>query len=306
MRARLPRVHPNERSGRRRAAWIGGAIAIALACLYLASPRRIFLDARFTLLTSESLYDHASFDLSGYVPWIVEAAGEDPGRLPYQLTHGRRGLVGFYPFGSPLLTMPFVPLLRIAGYSSITDGVYDAHAELRAQALVAAALAAFTALLVFRIARHELPDPQSAVLALLAALGTGLWSVASRNLWTHSWETLLTAAAWLELLRWEDGEPRRPWTLGALLSAAFWVRPTAVATVLPITLYVLWRHRPAFPRLVAAGGLGAVLYVALAELDWGAPVPGYFHQASGFGGGRESLMAGVAGMLFSPGRGWAV
>jgi len=294
------------RASRRHERWIGLALLALLALIYLESPRRIFLDSRYALLTSEALLDRGSFDLTPYLPWQVEkverAVDQRP-RLPYQLMMSGGRLFYLYPPGTSLLSLPLVPVLRLFGESAVdAEGYYTASGERSAQALLAALISALTGWLIYRAAVRELTPIRAATLSLAIALTSGLWSVASRLLWSHCWATFLTAAVWVELLRWQEGRRPRPLLLGALLSMAFWVRPTGVALILPVTLYVFLRYRSRTFRLLAAGTAGALFYVGVSFLAWKAPLPPYTTGAIGLIQ-RHDLLLGIAGMLFSPGRG---
>jgi len=286
---------------------IGLALVLILAAIYLESPRRVFLDSRFALLTAESLLEHQSFDLGPYMPWQIAKVEATPEgarpRIPYQIRDVNGRLVYLYPAGSSVLSIPVMAVLRLFGESSINaEGYYTADGERSAQALLASLLAAFTGLLVFRSALRELPPAQAGALGLVIGLGTGLWSVASRMLWSHSWATLLAAGVWLEMQRWDEGRAPRPVLVGALLSAAFWVRPTGAALVVPVTVYVFLRYRPMFVRLLATGLVGILTYVGLTYSAWGGLHPPYLGAVRGFTK-RPNVLAGIAGMLVSPGRG---
>ncbi len=287
------------------ATWLGIVVALLLGWIYHESPRRIFLDSRFALLTSESLLDHGSFDLSPYLPWIDEGTrpeGESSHRLPYQLARERGGgLLYIYPLGTPVLSLPFVPVLKLLGAAAVdASGRYSARRERVGEALVATWFAALTAFLLFCIVLREVSAFRAAVLTLVLGLGTGLWSVASRTLWSHSAETLLAGAVWLELLRWEDGREERPILLGTLLSLAFWVRPTSVVLIVPVVFFVVWRHRRATIPLLATGAIGLGAFVGLSYPTWHHLLPNYF-----FRGGeltRVHFVGALLSLLLSPGR----
>ena len=280
---------------RREAAASALVFAVALA-IYLLSPVRQFLDPRFTALTAESLVTRGSWDLA---PCF--AAGR-PNAGTWQVRPAGERWLLWYPPGTPILSAPLVGALRLAGISALgDDGRYRARGELRQQAAVAAIVAAATAAVVLRLARRELPLAASAAVALATAFGTSLWSVASRALWSHGWSALLLGAAWLELLRWEDGERRRALLLGALLAASFWVRPTDAVFAAAVTAFVAWRHRAALAGVLAAGAAGLAGFVALSWRMWGSWLPPYYRLKvdAELGGAFERL----AGLLFSPTRG---
>ena len=137
----------------------------------------------------------------------------------------------------------------------------------------------------------------------LGRLGTSLLSVASRNLWSHSWSVLVGAAIWLELARWEDGERRRPVWLAALLVASFWIRPVNGLVVVAVSVFVALRHRVALPRLVAVGTTGLVAFVLFSLALWGEALPPYYLGERVAELRFGEIPAAVAGLLLSPTRG---
>ena len=306
----------------RRAESAAGASLVVLAfAVYLGSPWRALLDPRYAVLAAEALVTTGSWDVAPFLdpdararaPRVPRPARERPDPGPgwlesgphYQLARRDDRVLYLYPPGVPLLAAPLVAVARVAGYSSLNeDGFYSYRRELGLHALLGALVTAAGALVVLRLARRELPLAPALGVALAAAFGSSLWSVASRALWTHTFAVVLVGLAWLELLRWDDGERRRPLWLGALLSAAFWVRPTSALVAAALTLYVALRHRSALPRLAGTGALGLVAFLATSWAMWGSLVPPYY----ALGSGMSSAGFGVAflGLLASPTRGLLV
>ncbi|KAB2966372.1 MAG: hypothetical protein F9K18_05700 [Thermoanaerobaculia bacterium] len=297
-------------------------VAVCFA-VYRASPVRTVSDPYFTVLTSESLLTRGSWDLSPYLAQLVEAArrrGEQlaapadgssdstsPGfsRRNYQLRRRGDALLYFYPPGVPLLAVPLVAVTRLAGLSAIDEqGRYQFSRELEIHAWLGALVAAVAAGVLFRLARRELPAGPALGVALAAAFGTSLWSSASGALWTHTWTVPILALALLELLRWEDGEERRPLWLGALMVAAVWVRPTSAIAAAATAIFVAARHRAALFRLLVTGALGLLAFVAWSEIVWGAPVPLYYRL--GQRAALEGFPSAFLGLLMSPSRGLLV
>jgi hypothetical protein len=284
--SKVPQAEPLGRSR-----WLELLLASALFALlfaiYISSPASGLWDARFAVLTSEAILDGEGFDLTRYLDdtvWTRPASADphtDPATgpaasLPWQLALVQERLVYVFPPGTPVLSLPLVAALRTAGLSAIgPDGRYDRSQERWMQLLLASSLAALTALVIFRLARHELAPLPAAAVALLAGLGSSLWTVASRELWSQTWSALLLGIGWLELLRWEEGRRPRPWLLGAIASAAFWVRPSNAWIALAWTGFVFLRHRSASLRLVASGGLGLATYCAWSLHYWGGLFPRY-------------------------------
>ena len=185
---------------------------------------------------------------------------------------------------------------------STDQGRYSYRRELELQALVGALVAALGVVVVLRLARRRACRSGRAWRSrAAAACGSSLWSTASRAAWTHTFGALLLGLTLLELLRWEDGVRRRPVWLGALLVAAFWVRPTNALLAVAVTLFVALRHRAALVRLVAVGAAGLAAFVVWSLAVWGAALPPYY--AMGGSMRAAGIPEGVAGILFSSARG---
>jgi len=283
-----------------------------VAWSYAGSSQRHLLDSQYALLTSEALLRNGTWNIEPYLPGTAERLAA-PGlrhverRRLWQLFPTADGrLVYLYPPGTPLFSAPLLALARPFGATVLNErGFYSRAAEWRLQILFAALLAALTVGVTHRLALRELGLGPATAVAAIAAFGSPLWSTASRFLWSHTWTTLWVALALLELLRWEDGERRRPLTLGLLLSAAFWSRPTAALIIAPITLFVWQRHRPALSRLVAAGAVGALSYLAWSRLVWGHWLPPYATEVSTHHAtqGAHGYLGGVVGQLVSKNHG---
>ena len=303
--------HP--RSGlRTRDLWVAALVFGAAFALYRATPAPTLLDSKYALLTSESLLRSGSWDLSPFLPEVARLASAQPDgerldRSLYQLRQVEGRLLYVYPPGTPLLSAPLFALTRPFGFSVLDeDGHYSRVRERRSQALLAAFLTALAVAWIYRLARYEVGSVEALAVAALAALGTTLWTVASRSLWSHTWSVLLGAAAIEELLRWESGRRRRPELLGLLLVALFWVRPTNAIVAVAVALYVLAAHRPATWRLATTGAVGAAAYFAYSAAVWGAALPIYVAHGASFERVKISFAISLTRQLFDLGIGWLV
>ena len=290
---------------------VASALAVALFAIYISSPTGGLSDPRFALLTSEAILEGDGFDLTRFLrgtPWQGPTPDDPSAALPWQLERVRERLIYVFPPGTPVLSLPLVAALRAGGLSTLdADHRYDRSRERWMQLLAASFLAALTAVLALRLARHEVALPEAGAIALVAGLGSSLWTVASRELWSETWSALLVGAAWLELLRWEDREVPRPLLLGALLGAAFWVRPSNAWTALAVTVFVVLRHRAQTARLLISGLLGLATYCAWSLHYWGAPFSRYVTMTREWSAGtifqrvEESLFSMQHGLLvYSP------
>lgn len=271
---------PGSQGGSGWAEWlVASALLVLLFAVYILSPAGGLWDSRFAVLTSEAILEGDGFDLARFLDataWEASPAANRSAAMPWQLErHGDR-LLYLFPPGTPVLSLPLVAALRASGLSTLdADLRYDRASERWMQLLIASFLAALTAVVALRLARHEVALPEAAAIALVAGLGSSLWTVASRELWSQTWSALLIGVAWHELLRWEKRALPRPLLLGALLSAAFWVRPSNAWMALAMTAFVAVRHRTQTTRLLISGLLGLSAYCAWSLHYWGALFPRY-------------------------------
>ncbi len=266
------------------------AIVLGCALLFALSPRREPGDGRYALLTSASLARGASFDLDDVVPPVQLAGQPDTG--PLQLVDGHTRLAS--PPGTALLSTPFVPLLRLGASQP------PLAREVRAGQLAASLLMGVLAGVLFLLGRVFVGPAASAALALAAVLGTPVWSVASRGLWSHTWTVLLLAVALLLAARAEAGGAR-PWpaTIALLLGAAYLTRPDAVGAIVPLALHVARPRAQRGSFLVGA----AVALSAIAGAAWLQSGALFVWPGLGVGVRLGEVPAHVLAQLASPSRG---
>ena len=294
------------------------AIAVVLFLLtftvFSISPIHQIGDSKYTMLVSEALLRHGTFQLDRYFPKEAPVdKGDHVQYGPSANLETKKGHVYYYfPLASSVLSAPFVALAHLAGVSAETpDGRYDYGGECKLQGMIAPALGAALAVVFFWTARLLLLPLLSATIALVAAFGTQIWSTTTRALWGESWGTLLVGLALYLLLGHElraaDPPKRLPsvW-LATLLSLAFFTRPTNAVFVVAVSLHVLSRldlrrpeDRTTLARYLGTGALWAVAFVAWSYVLYGQALPNYFRAGRlGF----EHFLTALAANLVSPGR----
>jgi hypothetical protein len=268
-------------------------------------------DSRWSIPTAISLLDHHDVDLDEFPRMLALH------RL-YATERVNGHVLGIYPFGTPLVAAPAVALLRPAAaftfrrFPSIAERirseqrsergcdlaggepVLDAHSWF--ERLIASALVAATAFLLFRIAADDLPTAAAAVLVLVFAFGTSAWSAASRALWQHAPSMLVLTAA-LMLQR----RASRFWLLGALLGFAYVIRPTNAIPIALSAIWVMYGHRDRALRFAAGLVVVLAVFVAANYRVYGAALSPYYHP--GYWGRSIFVTEALAGTLVSPGRG---
>ncbi len=288
-------------------------LLIFFACfvIFSASPVTVLLDSQFARLTTESLLKNHTPSLNRF-----EIPGLDPAALParsglphprefYQLVRVQGRVLYAYPHGSSFLSLPFAAVLDALGVSTVKNGrTYDLMAEVLLEKLLASLLMAAAACIFFEIGlRAQLPAAWSAVLAAGGALGTQIWSSASRTLWSQTWEVFLASCVVLLLLPREDGRTHPIW-LATLLAWMYFVRPTGAVAIAGVAVYLsLFYRRDAAVYLVVLAA-----WMLIFALYWmpvfGQVLPDYYRQ----GGLLElaRIAAAMPAILVSPSRGLLV
>jgi hypothetical protein len=281
---------------------------ISFAAFALSNNRQL-ADSHYSMLLSEEIYRHHDFYLDVYFQPPLDPAkypGVAFGDYPYMIERDQGHLYYFYPPGSSILSVPFVAVLNHFGFSAIGPGQqYDQSGELLIESRIATILmAAFTACVFLTAFFLTSSLRWSYVIALGTALGTQIWSTASRVLWSHTWGVLLLGLAILYLV---GGDQRRwrvnPVILATLMVWTFFVRPTNAIAYAVVSVYVLIRLRPIVVGYVATSLVWMGAFVVYSESHFGQLVPAQYLQGSGFELSPLGWALALAGLLASPSRG---
>src|SRR5207253_3149880 len=153
----------------------------------------------------------------------------------------------------------------------------------------------------YHTAHLLLPRSWSITVALGGALGTQIWSTASRGLWTDTWGLLLSGII-IYLLLAHETEKRRlnPILLATLLAWVYFVRPTNAVQVLVVTVYILFYQRRLFVKLALIGAFWLALFIIYARHNFGQWLPSYYMATRMK---FDTFVTALAGHLVSPGRG---
>jgi hypothetical protein len=279
---------------------------------FALSPNRQLADSHYSMLLSEEIYRHHDFYLDAYFKPPLDPAkypGIAFGEYPYMIERAQEHVYYFYPPGSSILSVPFVAVLNHFGFSPVGPGQqYDQGGELAIEGDIASILMAAFTVCVFVTALCLTGSlGWSSVLALGTALGTQIWSTASRVLWSHTWGVFLLGLAILYLV---GGEERRwrvnPVVLATLMVWTFFVRPTNAISYALVSVYVLLRLRPIVVGYVATSLVWLGVFVLYAEYHFGQIVPGQYLQSAGFELNPRGWLQACAGLLVSPSRGLLV
>jgi hypothetical protein len=289
---------------------LAGALIFALTtAIFLASPLRQIADSKFSTLVSESLIHRRTFTLDHYrIPDLapVLTYGSASNTSLYQIEFVNGHYYHLYPPGGHVLSAPYVALLNLCGVSAAhPDGSYNPRGERIIQGSLASLLMGALAAVFFFTARLLLPVAWSAWLALGGALGTQVWSTASRALWTDTWGILLLGLALHSVLADAAGKRRlNPVWLATLLSWMYFARPTYSIQIVAVAVYILIYRRHLFMRFAFTGAAWCAAFVAYSEFHYRQLLPTYYYLASQLK--FDSFLTAFAGNLVSPSRGLLV
>jgi hypothetical protein len=276
--------------------------------IFLASKVHQIADSNYSMLLSQSLLDHQSFMLDHYAIPRYEPVWQGDhfqnGPL-YHLEVVDGHLYYMFPPGTSVLSVPFVAVMNLFGVSAANaDGTYNLEGEGRTQVKLAALLMAMLAVLFYWTARLVLPVKWSVWVAVGGALGTQVYSTASRALWSETWGIFLLGVVVLLMVGQEVGRWRgHPIILASVLSWMYFVRPTYAVHIMAISVYMLIYHRKLFLRYAIMGGVWLAGLMIYSWSHFGSLLPSYYRAGRlGFG----QLWEALAGNLVSPARGTLV
>lgn len=267
-------------------------------------------DSMWSIPTAVSLLDTGTPQLDRYLP-VLEAR-----RFAFTRQSGGHYYT-LYPFATSLIAAPAVAVLRPLANATVRwaprltaaleatqsrrgcfppDAEPIVHLHSWAEALIASAMVAATAVVILTIACNELSTGGALLVALIFAFCTSAWSTASRSLWQHGASMLTLAIALSAQVRAE-----RSAMVGALLTVAYTIRPTNAVPLAAGTAWALLDRRARFIPFLTGVVAISILFVVATRHIYGTWLPPYF-QPSYFGS-NPFFAEALAGQLVSPARG---
>ena len=294
-------------SGKRLKLLLATAIFLITFLIFRASPVREMTDSNYTMLTSQTLFQYHTFKLDRYrFPDIrtVDRSGLGANTTVYQIESVNGHLFYYFPPGTPVLSLPYAAVMKKLGVSAANeDGSYNPEGELAIQGNLAAFLMAAATVIFFYLGCSALSPNWSVIVALAGALGTQVWSTASRVMWSDTLAIVLIAGVTWILLSRENGLIWTRWSasvLASLLAWSYFVRPTNSIAIVAVTIYLLIFQRKIFSALAITGAAWFGLFMIYSWHNFGQALPYYFRaNRLHFGQYWEAL----AGNLISPSRG---
>src|SRR5436190_5735025 len=277
--------------------------------LFKSSPLHPINDSKYSMMLSQCLIQYRSFQLDHYAIPRLEALQRGDyvqnGDI-YQIEQVGPHVYYFFPPGSSVLSAPFVLLANAFGISAVKpDKSFNLPGETKIESLLAAFLMAALSAIFFYTARLLLPIRYSLLVTLTGALGTQIWSTASRAMFTDTWAVLLLGLVIFCLLAHETrGTKLRPVLLGTLLAWAYFVYPSYAVHVAAISVYLLFvfnkRELIAYILTGVTWAAGLVLY---SWHNFEKVLPSYFRPGRLLFG---KFWTALPGNLISPSRGFLI
>lgn len=202
-----------------------------------------------------------------------------------------------YPIAGPLFISPlYIPVVAVPRIRHLSPGAMVAIARVL-EKFAAVALAAAAVLALLSLLLRIVPPRQAWLLALVFALATGNWSTSSQALWQHTFGQLAIIGCLCAIERF--GQVRWYWMAGICAACAVAIRPTNIL-LLPALALAIWLRGARWRDVTAAflpSAVAAILVAAYNLMVFDRLAGGYPVPLNG------PFLAGLAGILFSPGRG---
>lgn len=306
---------------------------LLVLAVYSSSNVSDFGDGYLALPTAHSLLYQRDLDLG-------EFSGEPFFEEHYGMVRVGGRDVDYFPYLTAVFATPVVAawdVLGVAGITTSSEELIRGGRMRQLQVLAASTVTAAAAVVLALVTRRLLllsirarrgdgaaqgsggqgaagsgawlgPDHRWAlpVYATVIALGTTLWSTASRALWQHGPSVLVCGSALLcvvHLLGSDDPRRRRRLALaaGVLAGLSYWARPTNAVLCVALMGLLAWRRRAAVVPFVAGAAGIQVLVVAANLVLLGRALPPYFTASRV--GWHGQLPEAAAANLVSPARG---
>src|SRR6266496_3924425 len=283
-------------------------ILLVMFAIFWISPVKQVTDSAYSMLLTQSLIEHGTFSLDQYPIPRLEPTPRgyyvQDGTI-YQLELIDDHIYYYLPPGTSVLSLPYVAIAKVCGLTvTNSDGTYNQIKEIQIEAGLAALLMAIFTVALFRIARLFLPTSWSLIVSLGGALGTQVWSTASRAMWSDTWRILLLSVALYLLSAHELGKRKiNSIVLATLMAWLYFVRPTNSVHIAAITIYLFLFHRELIVRYLLTGAVWLGLFVAYSWHYYHQPLPSYYKASRLYFG---SFWTALSGQLISPARGLIV
>lgn len=288
---------PAGRRGRWHDVLIAGGILVLSFLVYNANMRVIgaadTYPARylpFCILHYHTLYMEDVAD--------VALQGNLPTHAVIQNAKGRT--ISFYPVVTPVLVSPlYLPAMAWLNKTGWTKEGLDCVARFM-EKMAASLVASISAAMMFLLLRRRLNMTTALLLTIAFAFGSNTWVIGSQALWQHGMAELLVIGCLL--LVTGPCTLYRSYMLGFLCGLLAFNRPPDALLSTAFIAYSFWWAGREAPRVIAGAAL-----TSLPLIYYNLQVVGNLAGGYGLTPDRTffhfQMLPGIAGLLFSPGRG---
>ena len=285
-----------------------------------------FSDPKLNFVVSQAILEHGTIYLDAYESKSIFGRPFIYYRNLLDILSYNDHYYHYHPAGASILSLPFVWIALQSGMDMLTIDNFWLQNFLSACSLV---LLFWLLLAIGRI----ITDSRSAtvVISTISILGSGLMSTLGVAFWTLNYTALFFALIILLILRWEQqvivgdgpseaankpssafGRIRQRWhnwqkaslpiVIGILLFAAFFARASAVAFIVNLFAYLLWRDRRFAIKTMATSAILFALFLLWSRVVFGRWLPDYY-EIERITIERLPVYIGLLGNLVSPSRG---
>lgn len=279
------------------------AVTLVAACLFLVaygSRNNDYLsDPRLNLVTAQAIIDHGTVALDLYKEEGIQGYSFD-----WYLSRGEMISIDghyydYFPVGPAILSVPAVWVAKMHGFDMRTP------ANFAVQRVLSATSVSLVFVLLYLLVRSRLGRRDSLILAGAFTCGSTILSTMGSALWSINYTTVI-AAGGLNMLAHSRGTTLSWHTsilVGLLLFLAYFTRASAAVFVLSVLLYILFRHRPAFPYVALTSGILLFLFAVWSRHTYGLWLPPYYLPTRLANDARAPFWQGLLGHVASPSRG---
>lgn len=221
----------------------------------------------------------------------------DGSKLPYWFSDINGRIVSAYPIIPGILNLPVYLIAYIFGVNLLRNSFL---LSMLSSSMISSISVVFMYLCLRKVCRRQ---GAAIFFALIYALATCVWSVASRGIYQHG-PSLLFITISLYIL-FNKSSNLIPYA-GLFLGMAVFNRPTNILIALPLTFYIFFRHRNEFMKYILLAGIPAFFlclysYVYFGDIICLGQGRSLFGLIKDFSSGN--FLPALAGLLFSPSRG---
>lgn len=226
---------------------------------------------------------------------------------PYFMAEVNGQIVSRYPIAAGVLAIPFygIPIASGWVFQPHRDWLTFPWSVFFPAKFAAAFISSLTVVMFFFCARALTTLRTSALITVVFALATSMWTTPAQGLWQHTPSILFQLIALWFLLSGKHRDARAVAPGAFFLSAATISRQSVGITALLFTIYVWLAYRPALVRWMIWAIPPALLAITYNTIYNGSPL--IFGYQEGVAGVMHlPSIESIAGLLISPSRGLLV